>query len=268
MTRLSLLLAVALGLLSTTALVSSRTQAQTILVNENFDSYADQAALEEVWQPFDGTGATAQTSQVGVLLPSAETATLPAPVNSPPGLMGQAISGNPNGNINQFGGSLAGAKPTETQSLVLRGDIFIAEDYTASRQTIGLRTLDIDPNAFGNNVGNLLEMGTWNAVTCDFTVEGCDTSPPGGQTEETPGYRESTQFGYRLAIFGTGSYNSVSVNGESKGEMAWCHQIISTSSLIQRSTPRDRKTCQTAWSTSSILARDGILSKQHLPRRN
>lgn len=198
------------------------TLAQTVVVNETFDSYADESAFEAVWQPDAGPG-NQPAGQAGFLIPTpSPTVALPEPYNNPPDLQGKAVVGNYNGGINEYNGSSYSLAPTATEAVVLRGDIFVTGDNSTSRQTIGIRndTIDRDPNLFGDQVGlNLLEMGTWNAATCDATVEGCN---PGGSTIQDPNdpwYTPTTNFGYRLVLWQFGSYGTLTENGVEIGEL-------------------------------------------------
>lgn len=195
--------------------------AQTVLVDESFDNYADQSAFEAVWQPRTGDGLDPATAG-GFLIPTAETTALPAPINDPPGIQGKAVAGNFGGAINEWRDMPLSIETSATQSIVLKGDIFVGEDNEVSRQTIGLRnnTIDSDPNNFGfQNPLNLFEMGTWNAATCDPTAAGCNTGSDIIQDPLDPNYIESTQFGFRLAIFKFGSYGTLTHNGVEVGEL-------------------------------------------------
>ena len=195
--------------------------AQTVFVNESFDGYADQSALEAVWTPELGSGVI-PISTAGFLLPAAESTALPAPVNDPPDMQGKAVAGNFNGGVNRYSGSSFALQPSASESVVLRGDIFLAAENEVSRQTIGLRndTIDADPGLFGPQLGllNLLEIGTWNAATCDPTADGCSTSSSVIQDPSDPNYISTTQFAYRLAIWEFGSYGTLTQNGVEIGE--------------------------------------------------
>ena len=207
-----------------------------VIVDEDFDSYANTGALNAVWTPDDGEGAN-PIGLAGELIPTTNTTDYAAPYDNPPGLMGQGV-GNFS-DINEYNGSAFAELPTASKNIVLRGDIFVDDDGSVdptdglpninTRQTIGLRndTFDRDPT-FGIQRGlNFLEMGFYNASTCDPTVVGCDTSgsaerirpDPDAEPPEpgTPGYRDSSQFGYRLVIFG--SYGDFSENGVNKGPL-------------------------------------------------
>ncbi len=104
-------------------------QAQ-VIVNEDFESYADTAAMDAKWDNV-GTG-------LGVL------------VNTN-GFTGNSAY-HPGGAVNQWKGSTFSIAPSATHNIVLRGDIFNVSG-TDGRQTIGLR------------VGtDIFEMGHYNAA--------------------------------------------------------------------------------------------------------
>ncbi len=206
-------------------------RAQTVTVNETFDSYADTSALNAVWTPDGGDGAF-PIGQAGEIIPNLDTTNYPFGINNPPGITGKGVGNF--GSINEFNGSAYSLFPSATQNVVVRGDIYIYDDGTVfddpeslfdgepmhnSRQTIGIRndTLDRDIT-FGFQRGlNFLEMGTWNDSTCDATVSGCVTasSLTREEREANPGFRDLTQFGYRMALFST--YGDITENGVNKG---------------------------------------------------
>ena len=53
--------------------------AQTVIVDDNFDSYADDAAFEAVWRQDTGNGTTSTTNHVGFLVPRIDFPLPPAP---------------------------------------------------------------------------------------------------------------------------------------------------------------------------------------------
>lgn len=100
-----------------------------VIVNEDFESYADTAAMKLNWDNL-GTG-------LGVLV-------------STNGNLGNSAY-HPGGAVNQWKGSTLSIAPSPTQRIVLRGDIFNIGG-TDGRETIGLR------------VGtDIFEMGHYNA---------------------------------------------------------------------------------------------------------
>jgi hypothetical protein len=70
-------------------------------------------------------------------------------------------------------------------------DIFVGSSGN-ERMTVGLRARD--PAS-----ANLIEMGAYNANTCDPTVAGC--APTGTITTATPGFIPSKGYAYRLLLF-------------------------------------------------------------------
>ena len=204
-----------------------------VIVNENFDSYNSTSEMDAVWTPDQGDGEQ-PAGIAGELVPNLDTANYPFGTNDPPGIMGNGVGNF--GAINEYNGNPFAILPSATQNIIVRGDIYIFDDGSVfddpeslfdgeplhnSRQTIGIRndTKDRDPT-FGFQRGlNLVEMGTWNDSTCDPTVAGCNTasSLTREEREANPGFRELTQFGYRLAIFG--GYGDFIENGVNKGPL-------------------------------------------------
>lgn len=216
-----------------TLLSSDFCLAQTVIVNETFDSYTDTFDLGTVWKPDAGDGEM-QIGEAGQLIPNSNTLDFPNGANNPPGIQGQGVGNF--GSINEYNGSPYALLPSATQNIVVRGDIYVFDDGSVvtdeaspvfglplnnTRQTIGLRndTKDRDPT-FGIQRGlNFLEMGFYNDTSCDPTVAGCDTasSLTREQRQANPGFRESTQFAYRIVIFG--GYGDFSENGVNKGPL-------------------------------------------------
>lgn len=177
--------------------------ADTVYVNENFDSYPlfsvdNGAAFKAVWGETTGLGtapALVSDSNSGIV------------VNDTPGIQGNAIdhlgalAGTP-GLVNQYGGVIDQTtaqnpeftlNPSATQSVVLKADIYFANTGN-ERMSVGLRHIAALPDGSDTdtfpdaNTSNILEMGQWNAVAT-VTVPGAPTTVTG--------------FAYRLINFGT-----------------------------------------------------------------
>jgi len=148
--------------------------ADTTIVDENFDSYLDQAAFEAAWQPDEA-------SPVGVLIPGPDPNSLglTPPNQNPPNIEGQAV--NILNDINEYvagGGLPAGVKPGATQNVRLSADFF--DDAVGNkRDTVGLR---------GAGAENLIELGFYNA-------DGADPVDPNVVVP-------TTDYAYRLVLFG------------------------------------------------------------------
>ena len=190
-----LALALVAGLFAAPAL------ADTTIVNENFDGYADDAAFQSVWGPTTGLGtAAALPADVssGILTTDATTF---------PNIQGKAVdhigaSASTPGMVNQFGGVIDQTtavepdftiNPSSTQKVVLSADIFFANNGN-ERMTVGLRSITATPDGSDAdtfpdaNTVNILEMGQWNAAPTVTTVPGAP--------------QVVTAFAYRLINFG------------------------------------------------------------------
>ncbi len=106
------------------------------LVDEDFDSYADNDALFAVWVP-----SIVKPSPDGILTSDTE---------SYPDLEGQGVDHIGN-SIMEYTG-LGTVAPTATQNLVLQGDIF-SDNNGNKRMSIGLR----------GGSSNIIELGFWNS---------------------------------------------------------------------------------------------------------
>lgn len=177
--------------------------AQTVIVDENFDSYANDDEFLAVWQPTVGNGNTvldpAEIDYLSAILTN-DSATYP-------GLQGQAAdhigatSSNP-GMVNQYLPPVIGdgpepgfeATPSATQNLVLEADIF-DNGIGNKRMTVGLRNR--------TNVTNILELGLYNSNSCDPTVDGCANAGelPQNATDQTPGFYPGSGYAYRMILF-------------------------------------------------------------------
>lgn len=168
------------------ATLALQAHADTVIVNEDFESYADNAALYSVWQPRAGNGYSAPVRPDDAFLENgsgdlsmggADLDNVNAyPADGLGGLQGVDFFGgtqSDGGTIVNYTGSLGTAGglgnsivPTETQSIVLQGDIFDTAAAGNKRMSIGLRYNDPGNVAdFGDDVNeNLLELGFWNAL--------------------------------------------------------------------------------------------------------
>lgn len=178
--------------------------ADTTIVDDNFDGYADDAAFEAVWRPDEGNGNTPAAVPVGILVPRTTAPFPPAPFDGT-GFAGttppvapipdgeQAVTFNEQGFINEWdndsdpGNVPFSISPSATQSVRLTADIF---DFVNGnrRFSVGLRD-DVSP-------ANLLELGFWNADTFD-PIDPINT-PPNDPVLDQP----TTAYAYRLVLFG------------------------------------------------------------------
>ena len=175
------------------------------IVNETFDDYADQSAMDTVWVPYEPEGQTPQAGPYGILVPNTTFGIVP-PNDDPPGIMGKAAVTDPNvfhineydddNNPNTVPFELV---PSATQAVRVSGDIF-SDTVGNKRTSISLRN-DTIQRALGVYGYNFIELGNWNAATDDPTVPG------------TVNDQAVTTFAYRLALFDSSSYGAPLVQG-------------------------------------------------------
>lgn len=165
--------------------------ADTVIVDETFESYADNTALGQEW--FFGSPTNVRlVDQTG--LPNA------FPV------AGKGVQ-HDGGTVMDWLGfddpvEQPPLVPSETQSVFVRGDVFDdgLGNTANKRMSIGLR--GITPGA-----SNLLELGFYNSDSCDPTVCGPGqigdppSSAPQNALPATPGFYLGTTYGYRMQLF-------------------------------------------------------------------
>ncbi len=177
--------------------VAASATAQTIIVNEDFNGYADQDAFKQTWVPTAGNGnavnADPGDNDAGYLIGCPTCSPITDPANYP-GIQGQAIDhigalATANPMVNQFGGLTPAftINPSETESIFLKADIFVGNSGN-ERMTVGLRS---------RTPANLVEMGVYNDNTYDPRIEGDVPALPGA-----PNFLPSLGYGYRLVLFG------------------------------------------------------------------
>jgi len=172
----------------------------TTIIDDNFDSYANQSAFDAVWQPDMGDGQTPLGFPTGFLVPDAGNPLFIPPNDDPPDIQGTGV--NIRQNINEHAGPTMvngmtldqlNLVPTATEAIRLSTDIF--DDAVGNKKlTVALRNDNIDRSPdFGCQCGlNFLEMGFWNALVFDPTLPGEPVSD-----QPTRGYA------YRMALFST-----------------------------------------------------------------
>jgi hypothetical protein len=175
--------------LSAALLAATPAIADTVIVEDNFDSYATDADFLNVWGPTIGNGsAVAPTLDGGIITTNTTTF---------PGLQGKAID-HVGGSVNQYGGVInqpAGEapafqiNPSATQSIFLSADIYESGQGN-ERIAVGLRHVSVGADATVATT-NLLDLGFWNANPTSATVPDAPTV--------------STGYAYRVINFGTAS---------------------------------------------------------------
>ncbi len=196
-------------LLLCAAVVSARGQ---VIVNEDFGSYANAAALTTAWPPDAGDGITPTGGPIGILVPcvsldpcppspfdgTGNNTTLP-PIDP---LTSQAAAFNTAGGVNEWDNDNNPSTvpfsllPSSSKNVRYSADIFddggeFPQSSFGRRFSVGLRndTIDREPGTFGFQAGlNFLELGMWNATAID-PIDGTTSLP-------------STQLGFRVVLFG------------------------------------------------------------------
>jgi hypothetical protein len=214
------------------SLAATAPAVNVVFVNDNFDSYADQAAFEAAWPARAGDGFLAAPGPGGALVDSS---------TGPAGITGKAAGGVA-GLINEHVGGFDPLintsgyllQPSATQSIVVRGDLF-AEPVSGPtiRQSLGLRSdrFDRNPDPAVTDFGvNFVELGFWNnAGSCIPTDADniCSGGSPGDPTADPPvppvpadpEFRPETDFGFRLQLFDFTSLGDYIENGVNRGQM-------------------------------------------------
>ena len=143
-------------------LASSQT---VVLVDEDFESYADTAALNAVWGPANSAGQLVDETFTEFLTFDDIFDGIPQDVGSrafPSGGQGVAHTGS---NVFEYLPTLNGGSPllpTPTQNIVLQGDIFDTGNLGNKRMSIGLRGL--------SPTENIIELGHWNTSPDDVEL--------------------------------------------------------------------------------------------------
>lgn len=188
------------------ATLAAPLRADTVIVDDNFESYADQAAFKATWMPTVGNGgalANAADEDAGYLVGCPTCAPITDPVNYP-GIQGQAVdhigaTASTPGQVNQYDDDNDlntlpfQIAPSSTQKVVLSADIFVGSSGN-ERMTVGLRSR--------SPAANLIEMGAYNANTCDPTQPTC-TDPAGvnNPPASDPSFIPSKGYAYRVVLF-------------------------------------------------------------------
>jgi hypothetical protein len=146
-------------------LLAAPAWAATTIIDENFDSYADTAAMQAVWTADLGMGTQPQPGPYGILVPNTSAGLTP-PYDNPPDLQGKGV--NILANINEYNGpakpQLANLVPTATQSIRLSADLF--DNNETHRISVGLRN-DTVQREFGVFGSNFIELGFYNTRDLD-----------------------------------------------------------------------------------------------------
>ena len=173
-----------------------------VIVQDNFDSYADTAAFLNQWKPASGLGTVAiDPSDPNYTAGILTSDPLTSPTNFP-GIQGVAVdhigAAVSTNQVNQWGGAfdpVTGgtpaftAVPSATQNVRLSADIFVGTSGN-ERMSVGLRATlpdGSDADALADT-SNLFEMGLWNAAPTVLGIEGTA--------------QVSTGYGFRIINFG------------------------------------------------------------------
>jgi hypothetical protein len=162
------------------SLIASAVFGDTTIVNENFDTYANSAALYQKWAP--------SVNPTSGVLWSEDMLTNPL--------------ANPDGGngVDHLGGNVMvwqtpfSIAPDATHNIVLQADLY-ERGLGNKRMSVGLR----------GDGANIVEMGFYNTDSCDPTVCGPGqaggTSAPQNAISSDPGYYVGTDYAYRLQLW-------------------------------------------------------------------
>ena len=185
--------AFSLALLAATPVI-----ADTVIVDENFNSYATDGDFLNAWGATIGNGtAAAPTLDAGIITTNATTF---------PGIQGTAID-HIGGAVNQYGGIInqpLGDDPAFTINASATQSIFLSADIYESgqgneRMAVGLRHVGVSGTTVSTT--NLLDMGFYNTNSADPTVEG-SANPAQNATAGSPGFYNGRGYGARVTNFG------------------------------------------------------------------
>lgn len=183
MKRLTLL---TVGILLLTNIATLTRASNHVIVNDDFESYEDDADFEASWVPMDGQGLATVSGPIGVLLPrpNGDLIQPPAPYDGsgdsgvfPPvePLVGKAVAFSGGGSINEWDndGDVTTdpfqLRPDAANNVHYSADIFDFVDGNR-RFSAGLRhDSDTDPTLFGPQQVNFIELGFWNDNVVDPT---------------------------------------------------------------------------------------------------
>lgn len=185
------------------SLLSPLAFGQITVFSENFESYANQAAFRAKWMETNGSGTGPAPNpadvDAGYLIGCPTCSPITNPANYS-GIQGQAADhiGSASGNmVNQYDddGNLAtlpfNIAPSATQKILFKADVFVGTSGN-ERMTVGLRGRD-------PSTANLIELGAYNANTCDPTAVGCN--PEGVSDPSMPSFIVGTGYAAQLRQF-------------------------------------------------------------------
>jgi hypothetical protein len=185
-------------------LLAAPVAAQTIIVQDNFDSYPSDTEFLAQWVPTTGLGtAPAEGADLNSAIITADDTTFP-------GIQGKAVdhigaTASTPGMVNQWGGVIDQTSaqnpdftinPSATESVFLKADIFVGSSGN-ERMSVGLRSTvaipdGTDTDTFPDaNSANIFEMGVYNATPTVLGIE--NTS------------QIATGYAFRIINFGTAS---------------------------------------------------------------
>lgn len=180
-------------------LVGSAAAQTQVIVNENFDSYANTIAFQAAWGPSNGLGTVALGSGDPNYL-GGVTTNDPLYSSAIPDVQGNAVD-HIGAMVNQWGGAFdpntGGTpeftiNPSDTQSVHLSADIFVGTSGN-ERMSVGLRATIPDGADAGTDADtqNLIELGSWNANPTILGIPGTA--------------QVSAHFAFRAQLFGGGA---------------------------------------------------------------
>jgi hypothetical protein len=200
--------AVSLALVAFTTVTA---HGQTTIINETFDSYADQESYRAVWVPTNSSGTALQEDPAEIDRSRIiDNDTIPPGTNITDiqgraaahlgAIASPATPGPPFGMNNQWGGPVNQVTgntpdfnilPSATENVFLKFDLFDS-GQSSERMSVGLRHINVVGTTITTT--NILEMGMWNANPTTLGIAG--TVQPVPSPQSTPGYA------FRIINFG------------------------------------------------------------------
>jgi hypothetical protein len=162
--------------LSMAVVVTSVAHGDTVILNEDFESYADTTAMQTAWASTDPAVSRIADNSID-------------PAAFPGAGKGAEHLGGAVNILSGFNGGNA-LIPSATQSVRVEADIWENAATANKRVSLGFR----GPGS------NIIELGSWNANTCDPTVAGC---VPGTTAVGGPGFipANGRGLGARMQLF-------------------------------------------------------------------
>ncbi len=187
--------------------------AETIVVSDNFDGYADTNAFLAKWPAVIGNGSAVAgaADALGGILTSDPLSTIDVPDLQGQGVDHVGATASSPGMVNQWGGVINqplgnnpafSIAPSATQNVVLQYDMYDGASGN-ERMSVGLRYTSVGATVASENI---LELGLYNSNSADPTNPGDWSAAPVNNAAQnaqptTPGFYAGRGYGARATIF-------------------------------------------------------------------